>query len=83
VAGQKFLVLANGPLVHGHSDPETDSLIQSRALACLRERQSQLVALEANARIYFDLLCDLPRLVICGSGRIAVPLATLAFANRS
>jgi xanthine dehydrogenase accessory factor len=52
--------------------------LRDLALASLKERKSRTVDVETGIRVFFDVISPEKRLLICGAGHIAVPLARFA-----
>ena len=52
--------------------------LRSQALKCLAEKKKKTVEIDSGIRVFFDLLCAEAKLLVCGAGHIAVPLASFA-----
>ena len=76
--GQKVIVLNDGT-VEGHfSASRLNAAIAKYALKAIAEDKKQVVEIVRGVRIFLDVLTSENRLVICGAGHIAIPLARFA-----
>jgi len=76
--GNKTLVLQDGTIKGGTGQTEVDELIRNHALKTINERKKQTVEIKNGIRIFFDVISENNKLVICGAGHIAIPLARFA-----
>ena len=76
--GTKAIVLADGTLDDGIGSRNLDSAIRDQALAAISEKKSRTTEIDGGIRVFFNVLCAEARLLICGAGHIALPLARFA-----
>ena len=74
-AGEKLIIYGDGTMEGDIADDQTNSRIRDLALSALNEKKRRSVEVQAGVRVFFDILSSEDRLVICGAGHIAVPLA--------
>jgi len=74
-AGLKALIREDGSLDHGTGNPPFDTLLSSAAREVFAARKSQTREVLPGVLVYFDLLVQKARLIVCGAGHIAIPLA--------
>lgn len=77
-AGSKVLVLPDGSLEGSLGDPAADAALRERAAEALARRRKGIADLEPGLRVFLDVLGGEARLLVCGAGHIAVPLAEFA-----
>jgi xanthine dehydrogenase accessory factor len=73
--GNKTIVLQDGTVKGGTGKTEVDELIRNHALKTINKRKKQTVEIKNGIRIFFDVISENNKLVICGAGHIAIPLA--------
>lgn len=76
--GEKLIIYGDGSMEGDLADEQINSRIQNLALAVLNEKKRRTIEVEDGVRVFFDILSSEDRLVICGAGHIAVPLAHFA-----
>ncbi|MFQ5484151.1 MAG: XdhC family protein [Desulfobacterales bacterium] len=76
--GNKTIVLADGSLEGGTGNQQLDGLIYKYALQALREQKKQIVDIVQGIKVFFDIIAQKSRLILCGAGHIAKPLAEFA-----
>ncbi|MEE9308385.1 MAG: XdhC/CoxI family protein [Spirochaetia bacterium] len=76
--GCKLIVLPDGSVAGEGERIQVPSELPALALRALSERKRSLVELENGVRAFIDLLSGEPKLLICGAGHIAMPLASFA-----
>jgi xanthine dehydrogenase accessory factor len=76
--GRKAIVRGDGTLCGTIGSQHLDSAIREQALAALGEKKRRIAEIGDTGRIFFDVLAPEPRLLICGAGHIALPLARFA-----
>ena len=76
--GTKAIVLADGALDGEIGSRNLDSAIRDQALAAISEKKSRTTEIDGGIRVFFNVLCAEARLLICGAGHIALPLARFA-----
>jgi xanthine dehydrogenase accessory factor len=76
--GRKAIVLQDGSLEDSLGSKQLDTKLSGLALETFKNRKPQLVEIDDGVQVFVDILTSGTRLVICGAGHIAVPLAHLA-----
>ena len=76
--GSKTIVLANGTLDGTGSSQSFEAALVLHALAALNDKKSRIVEIADGVRIFLNVLRGEDRLLICGAGHIAIPLARFA-----
>ena len=76
--GSKVIVLEDGSLEGSLEDESLDSKLIEQALRALKNKKRQLVDMGDGVQAFVDILSAGARLVVCGAGHIAVPLARFA-----
>jgi len=77
-AGQKAIVLRDGAMEGSLGDATADARLRELALDALARRRKGIAELEGGLRVFLDVLSGQARLLVCGAGHIAVPLAQFA-----
>ena len=76
--GSKVIVHADGTLEGGTGSQTLDLAVRDKALAALREKQNRVLEVGEGIRVFFNVLSAEARLLICGAGHIAIPVARIA-----
>jgi xanthine dehydrogenase accessory factor len=76
--GRKMIVREDGTLDGAIGSPQLDSDIRDQALAALGEKKSRIIEIDGGIRVFLNSLSAEARLLICGAGHIALPLARFA-----
>jgi len=76
--GSKAIVLVDGTLDGVIGSRKLDSAIRDRALVAISEKKSRTTEIDGGIRVFFNVLWAEARLLICGAGHIARPLARFA-----
>lgn len=76
--GAKTIVLRNGQMEGPLTGTDLEQEARSQAFQTFRDRKKQLVTYLNGMVIFFDVIMSDVKLVICGAGHIAVPLAKFA-----
>lgn len=76
--GRKVIVLEDGSLEGSLGSQPLDTKLSGLALAAFKNKKRQLVEIDKGIQAFVDILTSGARLVICGAGHIAVPLAHFA-----
>jgi len=76
--GRKMIVREDGSLDGAIGSPNLDPDIRDQALAALAEKKSCIIEIDGGIRVFINVLCPEARLLICGAGHIALPLARFA-----
>jgi xanthine dehydrogenase accessory factor len=77
-SGSKAIVRGDGTLDGVIGSPNLDLAIRDQALAALGEKKSRITEIDGGVRVFFNVLSAEARLLICGAGHIALPLARFA-----
>ena len=75
--GRKVIVREDGTL-DGTIGSPVDLAIQDQAATALGEKKSHITEFNSGVRVFFNVLSAEARLLICGAGHIALPLARFA-----
>ena len=76
--GRKAIVLQDGSLEGSLGDDALDTRLSELALKAFKNKKRQLVDMGNGVQAFVDILTSGARLVVCGAGHIAVPLARFA-----
>ena len=76
--GGKAIVLGDGSMEGNLGTGQSDLRLKNLALTSLNEKKSRAIDMEDGVRVFFDVLSSENRLLVCGAGHIAVPLAQFA-----
>jgi len=76
--GGKAIILGDGSMEGNLGTGQTDLRLRDLALTSLNQKKSQAIDMEDGVRVFFDVLSSENRLLVCGAGHIAVPLARFA-----
>ena len=76
--GRKVIVREDGTLDGAIGSQVFDLAIRDQALVALGEKKSRIIEFDDGGRVFFNVLCPEARLLICGAGHIALPLARFA-----
>jgi xanthine dehydrogenase accessory factor len=76
--GSKVIVCADGSMEGSIGSQNLDLVIREQALAALGEKQNRILEVGEGIRVFFNVLSAEARLLICGAGHIAIPLARFA-----
>ncbi len=76
--GTKAIVLGDGTMDSGLNSTRLDLTIRNQALLALDRKRSGVAEIEDGLRVFFNVLSAEARVVICGAGHIAIPLARFA-----
>jgi xanthine dehydrogenase accessory factor len=77
-AGQKAIVLDIGLLEGGFGDRQLDLKVRDLGLEAIRRKKRGLVEIKSGILVFLDLVLPEFKLVVCGAGHIAIPLARFA-----
>jgi xanthine dehydrogenase accessory factor len=78
--GNKAIVLRDGSMKGSLGSPSLDKKLGGLAPTIFKENKSRSVTIEDTVRVFINILVSETKLLVCGAGHIAVPLAQ--FANR-
>ena len=73
--GLKFIVRTDGTMEGGFEIEQLDSIVRQMAQKAIREKKRRLVELDSGLRVFLDVFEPEIRLIVCGAGHIALPLA--------
>jgi xanthine dehydrogenase accessory factor len=76
--GSKAIVMGDGTVDSGLNSARLDLLIRDQALTALTRKRSGIVEIKDGLRVFFNALSSAARLLICGAGHIAIPVARFA-----
>ena len=76
--GSKVIVHGDGSNEGSLGSHDLDQAICDQALAALGEKQNRVLDVREGIRVFFNVLSAEARLLICGAGHIAIPLARFA-----
>ena len=76
--GSKTIVLPDGSLDGVGGSQSFEAALRDQALAVLNAKKSRIVEIDDGVRIFLNVLRGEDRLLICGAGHIAIPLARFA-----
>ena len=76
--GSKVIVHGDGTLDGSFGSQNLDPGIREQALAALGEKKSRIAEVDDGIRVFLNVLTAEARLLICGAGHIAIPLARFA-----
>jgi xanthine dehydrogenase accessory factor len=76
--GQKVIVLKNGSIEGKFGSSRMNAAISDLALKAISENKKRMVEIGSGVRVFLDVLSHETRLLVCGAGHIAIPLARFA-----
>lgn len=76
--GRKAIVFRDGSMEGGIGSAQLDSTMRVMALEALTEKKRRTVEIEGQVRAFLDVLSGEAKLLVCGAGHIALPLANFA-----
>lgn len=76
--GGKAIILGDGSMEGNLGTGQSDLRLRDLALMSLNEKKCRAIDFEEGFRVFFDALSSENRLLVCGAGHIAVPLARFA-----
>lgn len=76
--GRKAIVLSDGSVQGSLGSDQLDTKLRGLARKFLKEDKNLTVEIEDKVRIFLNILSAEAKLVVCGAGHIAVPLAQFA-----
>jgi hypothetical protein len=76
-AGQKIIVLDNGPMVGELGDRQLGLAVKALAREVITGKKPGLVEIKPGVQVFFDLICPELKLIVCGAGHIAIPCHSL------
>jgi len=76
--GRKAIVLRDGSMEGGIGSAQLNSTLHGLALEALTEKKRRTVEIPDQVRAFLDVLSGEAKLLVCGAGHIALPLARFA-----
>ena len=76
--GGKAIVYGDGSVEGNLGIGQSDATLRDLALRSLDQKKCRAIDFEEGFRVFFDVLSPENRLLVCGAGHIAVPLARFA-----
>ncbi|MFH2047429.1 MAG: XdhC family protein [Pseudomonadota bacterium] len=76
--GVKTIIYKDGTMEGGTGEQETDGLILDIALKAYTQQEKKLLEIKDGLVVFFDFISTRAKLIICGAGHIAIPLAQFA-----
>jgi xanthine dehydrogenase accessory factor len=76
--GSKTIVLSDGTLEFASGSKSLKAALRDQALAVLKVKKNRVVEITGGMRVFLNVLSAEDRLLICGAGHIALPLARFA-----
>jgi len=73
--GDKILVYDDGSFEGETKNKKLNEAICKHAIQALTEKKKQLIKIKEETIVFFDIIAERSKLVICGAGHIAIPLA--------
>jgi len=77
-AGQKAIFLDGGKMEGGFCDGQLGLAVKNLALKAINEKKRGLVEIKPGVHVFFDVISPELKLIVCGAGHIALPLARFA-----
>lgn len=78
VPGNKAIVLGGGSIEGSLGSESMDQKLLALGPALFKENKSRTIDLDDKIRVFINILSSEPKLLICGGGHIAIPLAQFA-----
>jgi xanthine dehydrogenase accessory factor len=78
IPGNKAIVLGNGSIEGTLGSESADQKLLALDPAFFKENKSRIIDIDENIRVFINILSSEPKLLICGGGHIAIPLAKFA-----
>jgi len=77
-AGRKAIVLQNGSIEGSLGAAQLDSKLGTLAQKAINENKNGIIEIESGVKVFLNILFPHAKLIICGAGHIALPLARFA-----
>jgi xanthine dehydrogenase accessory factor len=78
LAGSKAIVFADGAMEGSLGSESIDKKLRDLVPTFFKENKSRTISLEDTVRVFINVLSSETKLLICGAGHIAIPLAEFA-----
>ena len=76
--GRKVIVLQDGSMEGEFNSPRVNTTVCDLALDAIKENEKRMVEIGSGIKAFLDVLSNETRLLVCGAGHIAMPLARFA-----
>jgi xanthine dehydrogenase accessory factor len=76
--GRKAIVLMDGSILGELESERINAGMRDFALEAIRENKRRMAEIGSGIKVFLDVLADETRLLVCGAGHIAIPLARFA-----
>jgi len=76
--GRKAIVLKDGSILGELESDRINATLRDVALNATRENKRRMDEIGSGIKVFLDVLADETRLLVCGAGHIAIPLARFA-----
>jgi xanthine dehydrogenase accessory factor len=76
--GQKVIVLKDGSIEGAFSSSRIHAAIGDLAAEAIRANEKRMVEIGSGIKVFLEVLSNETRLLVCGAGHIAMPLARFA-----
>lgn len=76
--GSKAIVLGDGSIEGSLGSDSLDQKLRDLSPTLFKEKKSSTIDLEESVRVFINILSSETKLLICGGGHIAIPLAQFA-----
>ena len=76
--GGKSIVFGDGSMEGNLGTGQSDATLRDPALRSLDDKKCRAIDFKEGFRVFFDVLSSENRLLVCGAGHIAIPLARFA-----
>ncbi len=76
--GSKAIVLGDGSIEGSLGSDSLDQKLRDLSPTLFKEKKSSTINLEKSVRVFINILSSETKLLICGGGHIAIPLAQFA-----
>lgn len=77
--GQKAVILDDGTIAGTFGSEQFDQNVSSYARMYMKQKKSGITRFEDKIELFFNVMASEARLLICGAGHIAIPLAQFSF----
>ena len=78
VVGAKVIVLGNGTIEGSLGSETLDQALSDLSPTLFKEHKSRTITIEERVRVFINILSSEAKLLVCGGGHIAIPLAQFA-----
>jgi xanthine dehydrogenase accessory factor len=78
VVGAKVIVLGNGTIEGSLGSETLDQALSDLSPTLFKEHKSRTITIDERVRVFINILSSEAKLLVCGGGHIAIPLAQFA-----